>query len=286
MNFRFEELFRVEFHHRYYGPDELYKGIQVSLAAKTQQVLLNNNLLYKPLSGGFIIAYQTDSANKGQSKTTLFKTGAELVFRLDLLDRNFYNYTDNLPGDITDLMFDFRNYNPVDKSYRKNGRLQKDDLIGKADMNNTFLKDYYSKPFGQISIKLDPDPDHDLPQKFILQFDTLSTYRQYILHSDPFRSLKDPAILDRSNQTVFEAPAELTLPDGSKALSIVSKDPVPLTSTPQHIYRLVYDFNTANNSFKELKPALVLPDPDINLISNTTGDKNAGATKKYSVIYL
>jgi len=286
MYFKFEELFKVEFRHHYYGPGGLYHGIQVSPVAKTQQVILNNHCLFRPFSDGFIIAHETEAANRDQSRTAILKTGVELVFRLDLPDTSFYSYTGNLPGNITDLMFDFRNYDPADNSWRKNGRLHKDDCVGKVDMNDSFLKDYHTKPFGQVSIKLNPDPDYDFPQKFIVQFDTLSTYWQYILRSDHLQSLKDPAILDRSNQTVFEAAVELILPDGMKVLSIVSKDPVPLTSTPQRNYRLVCNFNAADNSFKELETPLALAEPSINSLPAIREDKNAGTIKKYSVMYL
>jgi len=286
MNFKFEELFKVEFRHHYYGPVELYKGIRVSPVAKTQQFMLNNHCVFKSVSNGFIIANEKDAANRDQSRAAIFKTGAELIFRLDLNDSSFYNCTGNLPDNITDLMFDFRNYDPADNSWRKNGRLQKDDCVGKADMNDIFLKDYYSKPFGQVSIKLNPDPDYDFPQKFIVQFDTLYTYRQYILPGDHFGSLKDLAILNESNQTVFEAAVELILPDGRKALSIISKDPVPLTSTPQRNYKLVCNYNAADNSFKELETPLALAEPSINSLPAIREDKNAGTIKKYSVMYL
>ncbi len=285
MNFRFEELLSVEFHHGYFDHNKLYVGIKAIPAAKTQHFMQDNGLLFKTENAGFRVFYQTDAAKQEQGIAAILNTGTELTFRLDLADPNFYNYTGNLPDNAHNLIFDFRNYNPQN-SYRKKGMLQNDEFISEADMIDTPLEDFSVKPFGQISIKLNPGSGFDFPQKFILHFDTLCTYRQYILRSDHFRSIENPAILDKSNQTVFEAPTEITLPDGSKAVSIVSKNPIPLTNTPQVNYRLVCNFNTKNNSFKELKTLLILPNPGINAITNITEDKNEVTTKKYSVTIL
>ena len=330
MIFRFEELFKVEFMHRYFGSDSLYSGIKATPTAKTEAFMLNNQLLFKAVNAGFIVAYQTGLSDQQQNKTAVLKTEAVLTFRLDLTDKNLYSYTGNLPDSISNLIFHFWNYNVADKSYRNSGQLQKDEFISEADMNDitllgqlkdlvskkiiaekgnlsdnalftqmlnqelisvTFkdkaysdniilLEDFFSKPFGQISIRLNPDPVYNFGQKFILQFDSLSTYRQYILRSPHLQDLKDPAILDKLNQPVFEMPAQMTLPDNQKAVSIISKNSIPLTSTPQRNFRLVNDFNETNNSFKELNPPMILPDPDINMISNLAGNKDDSIKKK------
>lgn len=336
MNFRFEELFTVEFRHRYFGNNGLFNGIKVTPTATTQQFMFNNQLLFKELGTGFMMAYETGSSNQQQNRTALLKTESTLIFRVDLTDKNFYSYTANLPDGISNLIFHFWNYNTAEKLYRKNGLLQNDEFIGEADMNDTrlleqmkeqvnrkmisengntsdsglfeqmliaalqedsfknkaccsninLLEPYFSKPFAQISIRLNPDPAYDFAQKFILQFDSLSTYRQYILRSAHFRDLKNPAIVDKANQAVFEEPTQITLPDGQKALSIISKNSIPLTKVPQRNFRLVNDFKAADNSFKELSPPFILPDADINLISGIVGHGDDTGKKKYSTIIL
>ena len=336
MNFRFEELFRVEFRHRYFGNNGLFSGIKVTPTATTQQFMLNNQLLFKQLGTGFMMAHETGSSNQQQNRTALLKTESTLIFRVDLTDKNFYSYTANLPDSISNLVFHFWNYNTAEKLYRKSGLLQNDEFIGEADMNDSrlleqvkeqvnrkmmaetgntsntvlfeqmlisvlnedefkhkayssninLLEPFFSKPFAQISIRLNPDPAYDFTQKFILQFDSLSTYRQYILRSAHFQDLKNPAIVDKANQAVFEEPAQITLPDDQKALSIISKNSIPLTKVPQRNFRLVNDFKAEDNSFKELNPPFILPDADINLISGLVRHDNDTGKKKYSTIIL
>jgi len=337
MNFRFKELFRVEFRHRYFGGNGLYNGISGKPSAKTQEFILNNDLLFKATNGGFIIGYETGSGSVKQARADVLKTGGVLVFRLDLTDSGLYNYTGNLPDNISNLIFHFWNYNAVDETYRKSGMLQAGDFIGKDDMNDTrlfeqvkaqatkeaiaekidpynitamdklikvgvkiaafsnkpyssnmiLLEDYFSKPFGQISIKLNPEPAGDFAQKFVLQFDTLATYWQYILRSDHFKNLENLAVINnKSNLPEFEAPIPVTLPDEKQAISITSKNVISLTKEPQRKFRLVTDFDANTNSFKEFNPALVLPDPDVNMISNIAKTVSDDKEKKYSIIIL
>jgi hypothetical protein len=337
MAFKFKELFRVEFRHRYFGGNGLYNEISVKPSAKTRQFILDNNLLFKAINGGFIIGYETGSGSVEEARADVLKTGAQLFFRLDLTDQHLYNYTGNLPGNISNLIFHFWNYNAVDETYRKSGMLQAGDFIGKDDMNDTrlfeqvknnavkkaiaektdpanitamarlikaelktdefkdkpyssnivLLEDYFSKPFGQLSIKLNPDPAGDFAEKFVLQFDALATYWQYILRSDHFANLKAPSVINnKSNEPEFEEPVPVTLPDERQAISITSKKVIPLTREPQRKFRLVTDFDASTSKFKELNPPMILPDPDINLISGIAKSLSDDKEKKYSIIIL
>jgi hypothetical protein len=336
MIFKFKELFRVEFRHRYFGDNELYNGIVVKPSAKTGQFILNNDLLFKAISGGFIIGYNTGRGDAEEARGSLLKTAATLVFRIDLTDRHFYSYTGNLPDNITNLIFHFWNYNAVDGTFRKSGMLQSGAAISKDDMNDirlfeqvkdkavkkaiaekadpvniavmdnlvkaelktdefkdkpftsniVLLEDYFSKPFGQLSIKLNPE-SADFAEKFVLQFDALATYWQYILRSDHFTNLRSPSVINnKSNEAEFEAAVSVTLPDEREAISITSKNAIPLTRQPQRKFRLVTDFDEATNKFRELNPPLVLPDPDINLVSNIAKSLSGDKEKKYSIIIL
>lgn len=336
MNFHYEELFRVEFRHRYFSGDGLFAGLKVSPAAETQKIMLDNQMLFKPYGTGFLVAYETAPGSRQKNREALLQTRVMLKFRIDLLDSNFYNYTAGIPPVISNLVFHFWNYNSVDSVYRPGGKLQQDDLISGADMNDirlwaqikehvsrkmiaegadisnsvifdkmfakalnegifrekqyqgniTLLDSYFSKPFGQISIRLNPDPAYDFNQKFILQFDALSTYRQYILRSPHFQSLKNPAIVDNTNQPVFEEPVPVGLPGGITALSIVSKKSIPLSNKPMRNFRLVSDFDVQNSSFRELNPPMILPDADVNLISGRIGTDEHNEEKKISTIIL
>jgi len=337
MNFRFKELFRVEFRHRYFSGNGLYNGISVKPSAKTRQVILNNGLLFKAMNGGFIIGYETGAGTEEQDRADVLKTGALLSFRLDLIDQGLYNYTGNLPESISNLVFHFWNYNAVDETYRQSGKLQAGDFIGKDDMNDAglftqvkdralkkaiaekidpsnipamdklvkaelktdgfkdkpyggnivLLDDYFSKPFGQVSIKLNPDPAGALAEKFVLQFDTLATYWQYILRSDHLVNLRSPSVINnKSNEPEFEEPVPVTLPDEKQAISITSKNAIPLTKEPQRKFRLVTDFDSGTRNFRELNPPLILPDPDVNMFSNIAKSISDDKEKKYSIIIL
>jgi hypothetical protein len=337
MTFKFKELFRVEFRHRYFGDNSLYNGIGVKPSVNTQQIILNNNLLFKATNGGFIIGYETGSGSEEQARADVLKTGVLLSFRLDLIDQHLYNYTGNLPDNISNLVFHFWNFNAVDETYRKSGMLQSDDFIGKDDMNDTrlfeqvkdkavkkaisekvdpanvsvmnrlikaelktgefkdepygsnlvLLEEYFSKPFGQLSIKLNPDPAGYFSEKFVLQFDALATYWQYILRSDHLANLNAPSVINnKSNESEFDEPVSVTLPDEKKALSLTSKNLIKLTKEPRRKFRLVTDFDTVTSKFKELNPPMILPDPDINLISNITKRLSDDKEKKYSIIIL
>lgn len=337
MTLKFKELFRVEFRHGYFDGNGVYNAISAMPSAKTRQFILDNNLLFKPINGGFIIGYETGSGDEQQARNNVLKTGGLLVFRLDLKDHYFYNYTGNLPDNINNLVFHFWNYNAVDETYRQDGMLQSGDFISKEDMNDirlfgelkdrsvkkaiaekanldsipvmdrfikaelqtdafkdkpftnniSLLEDYFSKPFGQLSVKLNPDPAGVFPEKFVLQFEALATYWQYILRSDHLANLHSPSVIDnKSNQPEFEPPESVTLPDAKPAISFTSKNAISLTKQPQRKFKLVTDFDATTGKFKEINPPMILPDPDINLISNITKSLSGDKEKKYSIIIL
>lgn len=301
MDFKYEELLRVEFRHQYFGDGKGYQGIAVTPNAGTQQVLLNNGLVFKAIPAGFIIAFDSFFAGQARSREDVLKGNELLIFRVDLVDQDLYNYTGNLPAAIRGLMFHFWNFNIRDNTYRD--ALLQDEFIGSADMDDvniiakqkeeavirkedpgklTLLADYFSKPFGQISIRL----HGALADTFLLPFAALSTHWRYIFRSDHFKELKNKnaAIIDRSNQPVFTGPADIILPDKQAAVAFESVDLLPLSSLPQRKFKLVENFEKGNERFKEL--IKVLPDPDINLVSNITNGPPGIKEKKYSDIIL
>lgn len=299
MNFKYEELLSVAFRHQYFGENKAYNGIAVQPSAATRAVLLNNGLVFKATHAGFIIGYDSFFAGQNRSREDVLKDNALLIFRLDLVDQQLYNYTGNLPGNISGLIFHFWNYNIRENTYRNT--LQQHDLISSDDMDDlaliaklkqeaaknkadagkiTLLDNYFSKPFGQISIRL----HSGLANTYELPFASLSTHWRYILRSSHFKELKDPAIIDKQNQPVFTGPANLVLPDRQPAIAFESVSPLPLTRLPQRKFKLVENFEKGNEHFKEV--IRVLPDPDINLVSNITNGIPDSTEKKYSNIIL
>jgi len=150
--------------------------------------------------------------------------------------------------------------------------------------NIILLEDhYFSKPFGQISIKL----HENLPVKNTVKIAALATYWQYVLRSSYLAQLENPAILsiDNSKQNVFEDFKLITLPDGQKAYkSFISKEPIQLSKTPQRKFKLVNYTDIEAPSYKEIIP--VLPYPDINNFSKIDENEVTKAKGKVSIIFL
>ena len=149
--------------------------------------------------------------------------------------------------------------------------------------NIILLDNYFSKPFGQISIKL----HEKLSLKYTLKIAALATYWQYILKSSDLSKLENPAILniDNSKQNEFEQFKPIALPDGQKVYkSSISKAPISLSKTPQRKFKLVDYINPEDQRYKEIIP--VLPCPDINNLSRIEQNEKYEAGGRVSIIFL
>jgi hypothetical protein len=159
--------------------------------------------------------------------------------------------------------------------------LAKNEWKDKPNKDNIILlEDYFTKPFGQISIRL----HSGMPQKFILKFSTLATHWQYILRSSHLQNLTQPAIIDRSGQVVFEGPEEIMLPDGRTAQAFISRDLIPLSHLPQRKFKLVDNSKPGDKQFKIIISAL--PDPDVHNITKISNNTNQNPGLKISTIIL
>ena len=263
MNFKFEILFATEFRHQYFG-DALCNGFTLTPSDRTRDIMKRNGLVCKTKNGGFFVGYDTGLGSGVRKREDVLLPELLLSFRLDLTDLSLYNYTDHLPENIFASIFHFRNFTippikdivkpqekeslPVEianpSGMTPRASLTEDPMASEKDIDarSVFKEQYFSKPFGQVSILL----HGGLEKNLMIKFAAKATYWQYILSSEYLLQLKKPAIINRSTQSAFMGPEPVTLPGNRPGIAFVSEEPILLSSAANREFFLVENYEPGN----------------------------------------
>lgn len=286
MNFKFDILFTVNFRHQYFD-DALFNGLSVQPSNDTIEFFKRYGLVFKAQIGGFLIGYDTNFSGRQRNRDEVLKEMTVLTFRVNLVDLNFYNYTDlkyteNKPSDISDSIFLFSN-GSVNISNGTGGELlQKDVFVSEKDLVNaeTFKDIYFSKPFGQIDIQL----SKDMGTSFEIRFASKTTHWQYVLLSEHLLELQKPAIINKTTQQAFLGPFTVSLPNSRQAIAFVSENPIIITNKPNRMFHLVENYEPGIDRYKVVID--VLPNPDVTMISDIKIGEETITKKNYLNIIL
>ena len=205
---------------------------------------------------------------------------------LNLLDHGLYNYTDDLPSNIENTIYHFRNFSEVknkdEVTRTPRASLLAGDHVSEKDADNEpeFMNQFFAKPFGQLSILLHEKLDNN----FTVAFAARSTYWRYILVSGYLQELNRPAIMNKSTQAIFDGPVPVKVHGNRVATAFVSKEPITLTSMANRSFSLLENYEEGNDRYRVV--ISVLPNPDARVVSEVTNGQPAGDKKNYSEIIL
>lgn len=277
MRYAFEILVSVSFNHSYFSTQN-FGGLSIEPSEETSRMLLNHGLMIKQFSGGFHILFDKNFAGSEREKATVLKDNILCQFTLRLNDRNFYNYTEPVEGDINTSIYYFHNTFKSSPNLKKS--LHSDKYVSAKDLQpmENFEAKYFVKPFGLLELQL----SEGLEETYSVTFKAKETYWRYILVSEDLKSLNSPAILDSASSEFFEGPETLPV-RGKDTLAFRSKNPISFNQKARNIFQLVDNYDAETGRYKVVMRALPSADPNnITLIDSSTSTR----TLNYSEIFI
>lgn len=274
----FNILVGVTITHNYF-PDEIPAGFSMIPDDATRHLLLRLGLVFRPAGNRISIHYDAQFAGTPRTREQVLMNEETLVFNLSNSDSSFLNYTGNIEVDnISKLLFNFSNLNQ-DGGVLRDG-LTTTEFVSSADMVPVSQMDqaFFSKPFGQLRIRL----HKDLATSLQIKFQSKSTYWRYILTSDHLKTLVNPAIVHKETRQAFIGPENFLLPDQREALIFRSATPVQMTALPNKSFQLLENYEPASGRGRVIIG--MMPNPSNSAISLLP---DAGTERlNYSEIFL
>jgi hypothetical protein len=276
MQAEYHILSNITFRHQYFSNRKL-ECLSVQPAQGSRMVMQNLGLLFKPFKDGFILLYET-SGNE-PDKRKMIATGDVLRFYLTLNDSNFFNYTDTEIENLAGSVYYFHNNRTDEAKPDAPNRLHSGDIVSKEDVFscNDMDEKFLTKPFAIIDIYM----TNNMKTEYSITFKEKHTYWRYILVSEYFRNLKQPAIL--GEHYVFDGPFEVHLPDKREALYFVSTVSIGLSQEAVTRFKLVENYENGSSAYKIIKH--FLPVPGITSVSSF-GTIDAKDKNCYSEMYI
>ncbi len=258
MTQQYHIAFSIFFKHQFFSDGDL-KSFVVTPTAKTALKLRNMGAMIKTFQQGFHVLYDTLAHGNNRSRSGFFENGEVLKFIVMNNDTNFFNYTADCSSDISGNYFFFSN-SKSDSSPSADVKesLQIGAFVGKGDLRPVDTKDpdLFVKPFGMIAIKL----HKNLEETFVISFASAATYWCYVITTAYLQELAHPAIVRKETKEVFKGPIPIQLTANTTASAFFSTAAVLQKERPAGTCQLVEDYNTDNQSYKVVLPALPGPD--------------------------
>src|SRR6476660_4617581 len=153
MRYAFETLVSVSFNHSYFS-NQKFGGLSLEPSEQTSRALLNHGLMVKQFDGGFNILFDKGFAGGNRERADALKDDILCQFTLRLIDRNFYNYTEPVEGDINSSIYYFHNTFKSSPNLKKS--LHSDSYVSAKDLVSleTFGEKFFVKPFGRLDLQL------------------------------------------------------------------------------------------------------------------------------------
>ncbi len=273
----FNILTAVTIAHGYF-PNEIPTGFSFLPTDATRHLLLRLGLVFRSTANTATIYYDAHFAGTPRTRDEVLLNEETLVFNLSNSDSSFLNYTGNIEADnISKSLFLFSNLNS-DNTIREvltsAEFVSPDDIIPVDQMEEAF----FSKPFGQLRIKL----HKDLSTSLQIRFQAKSTYWRYILTSEHLKTLVNPAVVHKETRQAFIGPENFVLPDQRAAIVFRSATPVQMTALPNKSFQLLENYEPASGRGRVIIG--MMPNPSNSAISHLP---DSGTEKlNYSEIFL
>jgi hypothetical protein len=279
MNFKYDILFSVNFRHSYFK-GEKFNGLTAVPSGETTVLMRRHGLIFKSFADHFTLMYDAEFAGSPRSREEVLQDDIMLSFRLNLNDLALYNYTGGLPTAINNSFFYFSNAS-ADGSF-KTINLHEDPFANTKDFIELSATDeqYFSKPFGHLDIVFHPGLEKNMEVRFAAK----AVHWQYILVSEHMKELNAPAVFNKSTKQIFTGPETIQLPDDRTGIAFISEEPILLNSEPNRLFQLVENYESGSDKYKIIMD--VLPNPDINIISQNFSTQNTNGEKSLITIIL
>lgn len=273
----FNILFGVTITHGYF-PNEIPSGFGFAPDEATKHLLLRLGLVFRSTANKASIYYDAQFAGAPRTREEVLLNEETLVFNLSNTDASFLNYTGNLEiTNISKSLFLFSNLQP--NGEKRDGLthaslVSADDIVPVDQMEENF----FSKPFGQLRVRL----HKDLQEMLFIKFEAKSTYWRYILTSEHLKTLVNPAVIHKETRQAFIGPEHFVLPDQREAIVFRSATPVQMTALPNKSFQLLENYEPASGRGRVIIG--MMPNPGNSMISYLP---DAGSEKlNYSEIFL
>lgn len=261
-----------------YFPNEIPGGFSFTPDDATRHLLLRLGLVFRSTNNKASVFYDAQFAGSPRTREDVLVNEETLVFNLSNSDSSFFNYTGNIEtGNISKSLFLFSNLasgGATGEALTKNEFVSAEDIIPVDQMEEAF----FSKPFGQLRIKL----HKDLATSLQIKFQAKSTYWRYILTSDHLKTLVNPAVVHKETKQAFIGPEHFVLPDQRDAVVFRSATPVQMTALPNKSFQLLENYEPASGRGRVIIG--IMPNPSNSTISHLP---EVGVEKlNYSEIFL
>lgn len=279
MNFKFDILFSVNFKHTYFK-GEKFSSITAVPSGEAHVFLRRYGLVFKSFPDHFTVMYDTEFAGSPRTREEVLQEDIKLSFRLDLNDFALYNYTGGLPTAINNSFLYFTNI--LAGGGFKSNLLHKDPFANTKDFIELSAsgEQYFAKPFGHLEITFHPAMEKTMEIKFAAK----AIYWQYVLVSEHMKDLHAPAVINKKTQQIFIGPEIIQLPDDRTGVGFISAEPIVLSNEPNRSFQLVENYEAGNDKHKIIMD--VLPNPDVNNISQNFSAQNKNGEKSLITIIL
>jgi hypothetical protein len=261
-----------------YFPNEIPTGFSFTPDDATRHLLLRLGLVFRSADNKASVFYDAQFAGSPRTREDVLLNEETLVFNLSNSDASFLNYTGNIEtGNISKSLFLFSN---LDIKGEKRGTLTKDEFVSVDDIIpvDQMEETFFSKPFGQLRIRL----HKDLTTSLQVKFQAKSTYWRYILTSEHLKTLVNPAVVHKETRQAFIGPENFVLPDERDAIVFRSATPVQMTALPNKSFQLLENYEPASGRGRVIIG--IMPNPNNSAISHLP---EAGGEKlNYSEIFL
>ncbi|MDP4209279.1 MAG: hypothetical protein Q8928_10755 [Bacteroidota bacterium] len=269
MQVEYDILTNVIYRHRYFSNLKL-ECFSIHPDKSSEDVMLNNGLIFKPFKDGFVLLYEAYSNGQRRERVEILDSSITLRYYLTLTDNNFFNYTDGGMDNLVDSIYYLHNINDNRTKPSLGSLLHLDEFVSKADIYSckSFGETFSIKPFAIIDIHL----NKELLTEYSLIFKEKQTYWRYVLVSEYLKNLQQPAIL--GEQEIFIGPDNIQLPNKQEALYFTSNIPISLSQSPLKHFKLVENYEKGSPAYRVVMRLLPTPNPaNISTISNIRNDK-------------
>jgi len=254
----FSTLTKVNFNHSYFA-DGVLNALAVNVSDAASRQMNNNGLFLKPFKGGFYLLYDENFGGTTRTRESVLSEKLTLQLTLTLKDSLFFNYTADVPEQLSKSIYYFSN-----QTVSQTGLLHAGDFVSAKDIVAVTDVDqqFFVKPFAILELALTPDLQSDC----FIRFQSRSTYWRYILMSGHLQQLNSAAIIDGDGGSAFGESLNVTLPGNKQVKAFVSGSQMQLSQQPVKTFQLAENYQEGSLKYKVVIRAL--PQPDISAISN------------------
>lgn len=276
MKISYEILTEVQFEHEYFKG--IFSVFKIRPTTASSKILLNFGMEFREQYGRFYIYFDIFHAGVKRSREELLLKRMNLIFTIELVDPQFFNYTARFETKLSQELFYFSNPKRDNEFLHKKSLVSNDDLYKYT--SRFFREPGLVKPFGILALKLSTD----LCKVYVIRFEAMATYWRYVLVSDYLKAIPNAIVIDKEKQQVFIGPKSITLPSGAIYNCFVSPEPIKLSCKALNRYQLLE--SSAERPLNGRVIIRALQNPNHTYLSLLPPEEDAEPNRNYSEIII